>query len=174
MLKIQDHGRARLLTLDRPEALNAFNDDLYDALREALRDAADHPEVAVVVLTGNGRAFSAGQDMGELGQPRRHDDDLPHGFGPFIEAVASFPKPLLAAVNGVGVGIGLTILPHRRGRGGPGSVRLRGKRCGGTGTSSIPQPASARTRRRWPAPGDGTGASRRSRTPPDPGSPGYR
>jgi enoyl-CoA hydratase/carnithine racemase len=112
MLKIEDHGRARLLTLDRPAALNAFNDDLYDALTDALRDAADHPDVAVVVLTGNGRAFSAGQDLGELGQPRAHGDDLPHGFAPFIETVEAFPKPLLAAVNGLGIGIGLTILPH--------------------------------------------------------------
>ena len=112
MLVSEDHGSVRLLTLNRPEALNAFNDDLYDAVAEALAKAADDPGVAVVVITGAGRAFSAGQDLGELGEPRRHDDEEPHGFGPFIAAAESFPKPLIAAVNGLTVGIGLTLLPH--------------------------------------------------------------
>jgi len=105
-------GRVRLLTLDRPEALNAFDDDLYDAVREALGAAAASPEIAVVVLTGEGRAFSAGQDLGELERPRQHRDGAPHGFAPFIETLEAFPKPLVAAVNGIAVGIGLTLLPH--------------------------------------------------------------
>jgi enoyl-CoA hydratase/carnithine racemase len=79
---------------------------------DALRDAADRPDLAVVVLTGEGRAFSAGQDLEELASPPSHDDGKRHGFPPFIEAVESFPKPLVAAVNGIGVGIGLTLLPH--------------------------------------------------------------
>ncbi|MCZ7535745.1 MAG: enoyl-CoA hydratase-related protein [Acidimicrobiia bacterium] len=112
VLRVEDRGRVRLLTLDRPDALNAFDDALYDAVRDALADAAGAPSVACVVITGAGRAFSAGQDLGELGEPRVHDDGAPHGFGPFIEVVESFPKPLVAAVNGLGVGIGLTILPH--------------------------------------------------------------
>jgi enoyl-CoA hydratase/carnithine racemase len=102
----------RLLTLDRPDALNAFNDDLYDAVREALADAAERRDVAVVVLTGTGRAFSAGQDLQEMRTPREYDDEGPHGFVSFIETLESFDKPLIAAVNGIGVGIGLTILPH--------------------------------------------------------------
>lgn len=113
MLRIDDHGRVRLLTLNRPEALNAFTTTLYDATREALEAAAADPAVAVVVLTGAGKAFSAGQDlaeMGGLGSESR--DGKPHGFAPFISTVATFPKPLLAAVNGVGVGIGCTVLPH--------------------------------------------------------------
>jgi len=112
VLDIEDRQRVRILTLDRPDALNAFNDDLYDAVGEALLDAAERADVAVVLLTGRGRAFTAGQDLGELAEPRRHDDGQRHGFGPFIEAVETFPKPLVAAVNGIAVGIGLTILPH--------------------------------------------------------------
>jgi enoyl-CoA hydratase/carnithine racemase len=112
VLRCEDRDRIRLVTLDRPEALNAFNDDLYDAVRDALLDAAERPELAVVVVTGQGRAFSAGQDLEELASPRRHDDGLPHGFPSFIEAVATFQKPLVAAVNGIGVGIGMTMLPH--------------------------------------------------------------
>jgi len=112
VLRVEDVGRVRLLTLDRPEALNAFDDDLYDAVREALSDASASPDVAVVVITGEGRAFSAGQDLGELESPRRHADGARHGFPPFIETLEAFPKPLVAAVNGIGVGIGLTMLPH--------------------------------------------------------------
>jgi enoyl-CoA hydratase/carnithine racemase len=112
VLRVEDVGRVRLLTLDRPAALNAFDDDLYDAVSKALADASASPEVAVVVITGEGRAFSAGQDLGELESPRRHEDGAPHGFPPFIETIEAFPKPLVAAVNGIGVGIGLTLLPH--------------------------------------------------------------
>ena len=111
-LVIDDRERVRLLRLNRPDALNAFDDDLYDAVHHALADAADRDDVAAVVLTGTGRAFSAGQDLGEMAEPRQHTDGRPHGFAPFIDGVARFPKPLLAAVNGIGVGIGLTVLPH--------------------------------------------------------------
>jgi enoyl-CoA hydratase/carnithine racemase len=112
VLRSEARGGVRLLTLDRPGSLNAFNDDLYDAVREGLADAAARDDVKVVVVTGNGRAFSAGQDMAELERARSHDDGAPHGFPPFIETVEAFPKPLVAAVNGLGVGIGLTLLPH--------------------------------------------------------------
>ncbi len=112
LVLIEDGNRVRLLTLNRPEALNACNDDVYDALTAALREAAADPELAVVVLTGQGRAFSAGQDLAELATPRVHDDGQRHGFPPFIEVVETFPKPLIAAVNGIGIGFGLTILPH--------------------------------------------------------------
>lgn len=112
VLHVEDRGRVRVLTLDRPDALNAFNDILYDAVRDALLDAADSSAVACVVVTGTGRAFTAGQDLGELAtRPIRHDGTR-HGFQPFIETVESFAKPLLAAVNGIGVGIGVTMLPH--------------------------------------------------------------
>jgi enoyl-CoA hydratase/carnithine racemase len=112
VLRIEDRDRVRLLTLDRPDQLNAFNDDLYDAVRDALAGAAASSDVAVALLTGTGRAFSAGQDLLEMDEPRVHDDGLRHGFEPFIEEVEAFPKPLVAAVNGLGVGIGLTVLPH--------------------------------------------------------------
>lgn len=63
-LLIDDENRVRTITLNRPDALNAFNEALYDATAEALLAAADDPEVAVVIITGAGRAFSAGQDLG--------------------------------------------------------------------------------------------------------------
>jgi enoyl-CoA hydratase/carnithine racemase len=109
---VENRGRVRVVTLNRPRFKNAFNDDLYDGVREALVDAADDADVAVVVITGAEGAFSAGQDLGEMSTTRVHDDDLPHGFLPFIDTLQTFPKPLLAAVNGVAVGIGVTMLLH--------------------------------------------------------------
>jgi enoyl-CoA hydratase/carnithine racemase len=114
MLRTDDHDRVRLLTLDRPEALNAFNTALYDAAAGALTDAAADGEVAVVVLTGEGRAFSAGQDLGEMASLAQDvaGSGAGHGFPRFMDALIGFPKPLIAAVNGLGVGLGLTLVGH--------------------------------------------------------------
>jgi enoyl-CoA hydratase/carnithine racemase len=111
-LIVDDANRVRTLTLDRPEALNAFNAELYDATTEALLAAADDPTVAVVLLTGNGRAFSAGTDLLEMHRLAT-DPDFPrgtHGFVGLVDALVSFPKPLVCAVNGVALGIGATVL----------------------------------------------------------------
>jgi enoyl-CoA hydratase/carnithine racemase len=111
-LLVDDSHRVRTLTLDRPEALNAFNEQLYDATAQALLDAAADPTVAVVLLTGNGRAFSAGTDLLEM--HRLATDPTfergTHGFVGLVDALAAFPKPLVCAVNGVGLGIGATVL----------------------------------------------------------------
>ena len=112
ILIVENHGRVRLLILNRGDALNSFNDALYDALMDALNDAAADPSVAVAVLTGEGRGFSAGQDLSEMGNKPKHIDGKCHGFDPFMDTVSAFPKPLIAAVNGLGIGIGLTVLPH--------------------------------------------------------------
>ncbi|MBF4163197.1 enoyl-CoA hydratase/isomerase family protein [Nocardioides acrostichi] len=112
VLQIRDEHRVRTMRLDRPEALNAFNEALYDATARALREAADDPEVAVVLLTGNGRAFSAGTDLLEMHQIAT-DPDFQRGefgFVGLVDALADFPKPLVVAVNGIGLGIGCTVL----------------------------------------------------------------
>ena len=112
-LLIDDENRVRTLTLNRPEALNAFDEALYDATAEALAAAAADPEVAVVVITGTGRAFSAGQDLTDV-QARITDPEGfvagKHGFPGLIDALAAFSKPLICAVNGLGLGLGTTIL----------------------------------------------------------------
>ncbi len=113
-LQIDDENRVRTLTLNRPEALNAFNEALYDATAQALLDTADDSEVAVLLLTGTGRGFSAGTDLAEM-QARITDPDFTpgrYGFPGLIDALSKFPKPLICAVNGVGVGIGATILGY--------------------------------------------------------------
>lgn len=100
--------------MNRPEALNAFNEALYDSATVALRDADRDPEVAVVLITGAGRAFSAGNDLKEMAA-RVADPGFEsgeHGFPGMMRALADLRKPLVCAVNGVGVGIGATILGY--------------------------------------------------------------
>jgi enoyl-CoA hydratase/carnithine racemase len=113
-LEISDSNRVRTLVLNRPDALNAFNEALYEATATAIRDAAADSEVAVVLLTGNGRAFSAGNDLKEM-QARIADPSMAgtgSHFTSMIEALTDFPKPFICAVNGLGVGIGTTILGY--------------------------------------------------------------
>jgi enoyl-CoA hydratase/carnithine racemase len=112
VLLTEDRGRIRILTFNRPQAKNAFNDDLYDAVSQALRDAAEDSGVAVVVLTGAGGAYCAGQDLSEMAKERTAEEAATSGFRPFVDTLQSFPKPLIAAVNGVAVGIGVTMLLH--------------------------------------------------------------
>ena len=83
-----------LITLNRPDALNVFSGQLMDDLAKALITTNTDPRTRVAVLTGAGRAFSAGTHLMEMGQ---------------LDALFDFSKPLLLAVNGLGVGIGATI-----------------------------------------------------------------
>ncbi len=111
-LSIADGDGVRLVTWNRPEAMNAMNDELWDSTRDALVGAQADPELRCVVLTGTGRAFTAGQDLGEMMAPPDHGDDELHGYRGLIGVLEEFDKPLLAAVNGVGVGFGATVLPY--------------------------------------------------------------
>ena len=89
-----------------------MTDGVFDGLRRALTAAATDPSVRCVVLTGAGPAFCAGIDLKDFAADRRYDDGEPHGFVPCIEEIERFPKPLVAAVNGVAVGFGTTVLLH--------------------------------------------------------------
>jgi enoyl-CoA hydratase/carnithine racemase len=110
-IRAEDTGRVRTLRLDRPEKLNAFTALGYDAMTRQLDAAADDPGVAVCVLTGNGRAFSAGVDLHAVSSPEG-SAELGVKFNPMLQRLATFPKPLVAAVNGLAVGFGATLLLH--------------------------------------------------------------
>jgi enoyl-CoA hydratase/carnithine racemase len=107
-------GTVRVLTLHRPDALNAFDTPLYRATADALDAAAADDSVSVVVITGAGRAFSAGQDLKEMTAfaTAEPGTEIVSGFPFLLDALTAFDKPLVAAVNGLGIGIGLTMLPH--------------------------------------------------------------
>ncbi|HEV7523474.1 MAG TPA: enoyl-CoA hydratase-related protein [Acidimicrobiia bacterium] len=116
ILEVVDDARVRVVTLNRPDALNAFNDELYHLAGVALEEADASNDIACVVITGAGRAFSAGQDLGEMGRLSAEGDhdfgDAGPGFPHFLDTLAAFGKPVIAAVNGIGVGIGMTMLLH--------------------------------------------------------------
>jgi enoyl-CoA hydratase/carnithine racemase len=110
VLLVRDAEGVRHLTLNRPQSLNAFSLDLFDAVRGALQEAAEDPAIRCVALTGAGRAFTAGSDLsGDGAEP---DPRAVDPYEAFIARVETFPKPLVVAVNGLAVGIGTTLLGH--------------------------------------------------------------
>ncbi|MCS7277023.1 MAG: enoyl-CoA hydratase [Dehalococcoidia bacterium] len=105
----EKRDRVALVTLNRPQVLNAFNATMGRELMDALRQAAEDRGVGCVVLTGAGRAFCSGYDVRDFrrmieegGRRELAGDDL-------FRSVYEFPKPLVAAINGPAVGIGATI-----------------------------------------------------------------
>jgi enoyl-CoA hydratase/carnithine racemase len=113
-VRITDRGGVRTIALNRPERLNAFSNQLVADLGAALRDAAADAEVSVILLTGTGRAFSAGADLKEIAKnmanPDMRGEAKSEAFVELIDTLAELPKPLIVAINGVGVGFGMTIL----------------------------------------------------------------
>lgn len=103
-------GPVAVITLNRPEKLNAWTADMRERLIDLLREAGDDPEVGAVVLTGAGRAFCAGQDLKETAtiDPDDHaaSDAWIDGFDRLYRAVLDLDKPVVAAVNGVAAGSG--------------------------------------------------------------------
>jgi enoyl-CoA hydratase/carnithine racemase len=102
------------LTFDRPERLNAFTTDGYVALREALERAIADDDVRAIVLTGAGRAFSAGADRSLVDGSATSEQLAEAGrqFEALFDALARCDTPVVAAVNGVAVGAGCTMLLH--------------------------------------------------------------
>jgi len=102
-------GGVLRITLNRPDKLNAFNDEMHMALRSALAKAQDDPAVRCVLLTGAGRAFCAGQDLGDR-DPRKSTPDLSHTletfYNPTVRLIRAIEKPVICAVNGVAAGAG--------------------------------------------------------------------
>ncbi len=107
VVSIRTENSIQTVTMDRPDALNAFSSQMMDELCEAFLAAAEDDAVKVVVLTGAGRAFSAGADLKAMGTPQ---DPPKHGLTGLLHSIIDFPKPLIVAANGLGVGIGCTIL----------------------------------------------------------------
>jgi enoyl-CoA hydratase/carnithine racemase len=98
------------LRLNRPDKKNAITTAMYAAKADALRQAASNGAVRVVVITGSGDSFTAGNDLKDFVENPPKDAAAP--VFQFMAALAEFPKPVIAAVNGVAVGIGATLLLH--------------------------------------------------------------
>ncbi len=107
--KLDDH--VARITLNRPDRLNSFTAQMHQELRSALADAA---EARVVILTGAGRAFCAGQDLNERSvaaddRPVDLGTTVETGWNPLVTALTSMPQPVIAQVNGVAAGAGANI-----------------------------------------------------------------
>jgi enoyl-CoA hydratase/carnithine racemase len=111
-LRIEVDGPVTIVTMNNPEMRNAFVDPLHDAMREVWRHLADEPNCRVAVLTGAGRAFSAGGNVPgfirDYEDPEHRRRSIRHARE-LMDAMAAFPKPLIAAVNGPAVGLGCSV-----------------------------------------------------------------
>ena len=97
------------ITMNRPKVFNSFNTEMRRAMVGALEDCADDPSVRCVIITGEGKAFCAGQDIAEIADVERSpsfEDILDNGFNLISLKIKALPKPVIAAVNGVAAGAG--------------------------------------------------------------------
>jgi 2-(1,2-epoxy-1,2-dihydrophenyl)acetyl-CoA isomerase len=113
-VKLDRRGAQLRITLDRPDAMNAWDTQLGTELHAAIDEAEGDPEVRVVVITGAGRAFSSGADLkaGFDVTAAGHPDVgavLRGHYHPIITGIRRMPKPVVAAVNGPAVGIGCSL-----------------------------------------------------------------
>lgn len=110
-IKIQVDGGIATITFNRPKVYNSFNREMAIALQETLDACSEDPGVRCVVLTGEGDAFSAGQDLREATDPDGPalQKIVSEHYNPIIERIRSIEKPFLAAVNGVAAGAGANI-----------------------------------------------------------------
>lgn len=111
-LLVSDEGAVRVLTLNRPDKLNAVSPGLADDLRRALGEAAADDGVRVAVVRGAGDAFCAGADVQVFLAIGRGEMEGAKKVGELHRHIRAFPKPLIAAVHGQAVGMGVTLLPH--------------------------------------------------------------
>ncbi|HFG6906954.1 2-(1,2-epoxy-1,2-dihydrophenyl)acetyl-CoA isomerase PaaG [Acinetobacter baumannii] len=102
------------LTFNRPKALNSFNVDMHREVAEVLNLWTKNPDVRCVVISGEGRGFCAGQDLGDrVVDPNAQAPDLGYSietyYNPLIKTIVNMPKPVICAVNGVAAGAGANI-----------------------------------------------------------------
>ena len=110
-LLFERHGHVAVLTLNRPEKFNSINRPLALGIQSALDTCSADESVRCVVITGNGRAFCAGQDLKEVTDPDGPglSTIVAEHYNPIIDRIRSIQKPVIAAVNGVAAGAGANI-----------------------------------------------------------------
>lgn len=109
-IKYEVKDNVGYITLNRPDRFNAFNNEQSYELQNALKQVKKDPEVRVVVLTGEGKAFCSGQDLKDIaGEKRSLSDSLYKRYNPIIKAMRSLPKPIIGRLNGVAAGAGCSL-----------------------------------------------------------------
>jgi len=112
-VKYEQQGAVAIVSMNRPDSLNGFTTELCGDLLAAFEQANNDESIRAVVLTGEGRCFSAGADLkqGFVGD-RTTEGKLQYEYRPVLHAIAQMPKPVIAAVPGFAAGIGLSIALH--------------------------------------------------------------
>lgn len=111
-IKLHIENKVASITLNRPEVFNSFNREMALKLQETLDACEKNKEVRAIVLTGNGKAFCAGQDLKEVTTPEINPGFrkiLEEHYNPIITRIREIKKPVIAAVNGVAAGAGANI-----------------------------------------------------------------
>ncbi|MDZ4847085.1 MAG: enoyl-CoA hydratase-related protein [Chitinophagales bacterium] len=101
-------GKKATITLNRPDAFNAFNGDMNTELQAVLREVAKNAAIRVVVITGTGKAFCAGQDLKEIQgvENRSLAESIRQRYNPLITGMRNLPKPIICKLNGIAAGAG--------------------------------------------------------------------
>lgn len=110
LLKIENN--IAFINLNRPEVFNSFNREMALSLQNTLDNCANDNKVRAIVITGNGKAFCAGQDLKEVTSPELNPGFrkiLKEHYNPIIQKIRTIEKPIIAAVNGVAAGAGANI-----------------------------------------------------------------
>lgn len=110
-IKVDVIGAVAKITLSRPQVFNSFNQEMSKALQKALDDCAADPQIRAIYLTGEGKAFSAGQDLQEAIDPNGPDVKriVDEHYNPLIMRLRTIEKPIVAAVNGIAAGAGANV-----------------------------------------------------------------
>jgi 2-(1,2-epoxy-1,2-dihydrophenyl)acetyl-CoA isomerase len=110
-IKIENRGAVAILSLNRPEVFHSFNREMSHALLEALSIAEEDNEIRAIIITGSGKAFSAGQDLTEATavDGPTIESILNEHYNPLVRSIRSIDKPIIAAVNGIAAGAGANL-----------------------------------------------------------------
>ena len=112
IVNYENKGPVAVITLNRPDSMNAFTTALSNDLQLALERAAGDESVRVIIVTGEGRCFSAGADLKSGFEGRPVFGKLQYEYRPVLSAIATMPKPVIAAVPGSAAGIGMSMALH--------------------------------------------------------------
>jgi 2-(1,2-epoxy-1,2-dihydrophenyl)acetyl-CoA isomerase len=109
-LKLETNNYVATITLSRPEMMNAFNEQLIWDMGEATKIVKDDSQIRVLVITGEGRGFTAGADLTERESSWSNTKDaLERGYHPFLKNIINMPKPVIGSINGAAAGIGAAL-----------------------------------------------------------------
>ena len=114
-LIVSDEDATRVIKLRRPEKKNAFTQDMYRGMSDAIDKAQNNPDIRCIIITGGSGVFTAGNDLEDFLKESTSDADAPRGASNAVKLLYSLAhnvKPIIAAVDGVAIGIGTTMLFH--------------------------------------------------------------